>query len=236
MKYNPILGNAKGKIGDVVLYVKNGVQMGRKYQPNVFNPRTARQELSRAKLSLASSLANQFKRALEIGFGAYTSTRVSAYNLGVAEYVPVSSDIISGEDPNLLSVDFTSLIVAKGPLLSPQLSGTMSYTTPLTIQGTYMFPQGNWDNLKNGEALGIVVVAYCPDNKNIVTWQDVVTADGSHTFEVMVPAGWQGMKVHVYAFYKVLPAGVNGIETATTPWRFPSNASYSSYLGFGNIS
>lgn len=46
-----------GKLADVVMAVRNGEQLARKYQPVVFNPSTAAQVAQRAKLKLLSQLS-----------------------------------------------------------------------------------------------------------------------------------------------------------------------------------
>lgn len=46
-----------GKLADVVMSVRNGEQVARKYQPVVFNPSTTAQVAQRAKLKLSSQLS-----------------------------------------------------------------------------------------------------------------------------------------------------------------------------------
>ena len=236
MKFNPILGSATGKVGDVVLFVKNGVQMGRKYQPTVYNPNTMRQRISRARMSMGASLARVFRVPLEIGFGAFTSTRVSGFNLGVKQFVPTRWDIITGETLGTLGYDYTAINISKGPLPTPLLSGNLSFTNPSQVAGTLTDRESAKSMLKEGEKLGLVVTVFGPDVDAVTVGQFDVTAVGSDSFTVDVPASWQGMKVYVYAFYKVIPESHNGVDQSTAPWMFPSDASWTAYLGFGNIS
>lgn len=52
-----LFGSMTGKVADVVMSVRNGEQIARKYQPIVANPSTASQVASRAKLKLMSQLS-----------------------------------------------------------------------------------------------------------------------------------------------------------------------------------
>lgn len=52
-----LFGSMTGKLADVVMSVRNGEQIARKYQPIVLNPSTPAQIASRAKLKLASQLS-----------------------------------------------------------------------------------------------------------------------------------------------------------------------------------
>lgn len=47
MKGNVILGTARGKMGDIVAKVVHGKQIYAKYQPNIFNPNSQKQETQR---------------------------------------------------------------------------------------------------------------------------------------------------------------------------------------------
>lgn len=52
-----LFGSMKGKVADVVMAVRNGEQIVRRYQPVVSNPKTGAQIASRAKLKLLSQLS-----------------------------------------------------------------------------------------------------------------------------------------------------------------------------------
>lgn len=62
-KNNLFLGNASGKIGDVVLYTARGQQIARKYNPSPHNPQTPTQLLQRVVLK-TSSLGYSFMAAI----------------------------------------------------------------------------------------------------------------------------------------------------------------------------
>ena len=52
-----LFGSMTGKVADVVMSVRNGEQIARKYQPIVTNPNTPAQVEARAKLKLMSQLS-----------------------------------------------------------------------------------------------------------------------------------------------------------------------------------
>lgn len=52
-----LFGSMTGKVADIVMSVRNGEQIARKYQPIVFNPSTRAQVAQRAKLKLLSQLS-----------------------------------------------------------------------------------------------------------------------------------------------------------------------------------
>lgn len=52
-----LFGSMTGKVADVVMAVRNGEQIARKYQPVVSNPSTEAQVASRAKLKMLSQLS-----------------------------------------------------------------------------------------------------------------------------------------------------------------------------------
>ena len=52
-----LIGSLRGKLGNAVFYVSNGVQVSRVYQPVVTNPNTSLQIAQRAKMALAGRMS-----------------------------------------------------------------------------------------------------------------------------------------------------------------------------------
>lgn len=61
-----LFGSMQGKVADVVMAVRNGEQIVRKYQPIVSNPKTAAQIATRAKLKLLSQLGAALQPVIAI--------------------------------------------------------------------------------------------------------------------------------------------------------------------------
>lgn len=60
MKGNLLLGTGTGKLGDIVAKVRHGRQILSKYQPNVFNPKSAKQGNQRLLFGFGIQLAKNF--------------------------------------------------------------------------------------------------------------------------------------------------------------------------------
>lgn len=103
-----LFGAMTGKMADVVMVVRNGTQLARKYQPIVANPSTAAQVAARARLKLMSQLAAVM--------GPYIAIRregiVSARNLFVSRNYRLSSYSNSTASMDLNSVQLTASVVS----------------------------------------------------------------------------------------------------------------------------
>lgn len=64
-----LVGAASGKIGNLVYAVTNGIQTARVYQPVISNPKTAGQNLQRAKGNLAGRMSSFVPRTAIKGLG-----------------------------------------------------------------------------------------------------------------------------------------------------------------------
>lgn len=62
-----LIGSLRGKIGNTVFYVNQGIQVARVYQPVVSNPNTPLQIQQRAKMSLAGQLSSVTPAAALMG-------------------------------------------------------------------------------------------------------------------------------------------------------------------------
>lgn len=60
MKGNLLQGTARGRMGEIVASVRHGKQLFAKYQPNVLNPKSAKQMSQRERFSRASKFAKLF--------------------------------------------------------------------------------------------------------------------------------------------------------------------------------
>lgn len=101
-KNNLFLGNASGKIGDVVLYSARGQQIARKYNPSPHNPQSPAQLLQRVVLK-TSSLGYSFLQAIcDHSFQGYapgTESQSRFTQLNVAQMRLQLADYINSGDP-----------------------------------------------------------------------------------------------------------------------------------------
>ena len=103
-----LFGAMTGKVADVVMVVRNGVQVARKYQPIVANPSTDAQVAARARLKLMSQLAAVMATILPLPAQGTVSTRnrFIKMNYGMSSYANNQADI------NMSGLDLTGSNVA----------------------------------------------------------------------------------------------------------------------------
>lgn len=103
-----LFGAMKGKVADVVMVVRNGEQMVRKYQPSVANPSTAAQVSSRAKLKLMSQLSAVMGPYIAMPRKGTVSTR----NLFVKENYRTTTFVDNTAKIELLDIKLTKSVVS----------------------------------------------------------------------------------------------------------------------------
>lgn len=105
-----LFGSMQGKVADVVMAVRNGEQIVRKYQPVVSNPKSAAQVASRAKLKLLSQLSACYAPIIAIKRQGSVSSRnmFIKRNYGFSGYADGQAEI------TLADVQLTNSAVALG--------------------------------------------------------------------------------------------------------------------------
>lgn len=102
-KNNLFLGNASGKIGDVVLYNARGQQIARKYNPSPHNPQSPTQLLQRVVMK-TSSLGYSFMVAIcdhsFQGSAPGTESQSRFTKLNIAQMRLQLADVINSGDPD----------------------------------------------------------------------------------------------------------------------------------------
>ena len=242
MKDNPFLVSARGKLGNMVTFVRNGVQITRAYQPVVYNPMTTRQQLSRAKLALASAYSRGFAKVIKIGYGGFVGEGRTARNVFVSNIIPVDKGIITGTTPFNVAVAPEQLKLSKGNV--PNVGwGAADYDTPQQVE-VLISDKASLEPLMGDEnkAYGIYLVAARADamiNENRIALGAVVQTQAElnavESVTINLPANWQGQRVHLYGFVKESPVAKNGIATNVVPTRYPGEASDSIYIGSGTV-
>ena len=76
-KGNLLMGTVRGKLGDNVMYVKNGEQHYRKLRKEIYNPRTAKQLIQRA---IAATVLKAYGQGKEIFDHSFENKRVGGAN------------------------------------------------------------------------------------------------------------------------------------------------------------
>lgn len=231
-----IIGSGHGKLGNTVLAVRRGEQIARVYQPVVANPKSARQQLSRAKMSLAVKSLRPMKRFINMGW--QKSNPSYEFQQAVSKAIPVGNNIITGGAGAELFFDPEACMpcLSNGTLSKPitaDLDFTMESKVRFKAVGSesdHFTPSGT------PIQLGLVACVYNDIVGIAITNTFTEGEAGNFSAEIEVPENWSGMEVYVYCFTKQLPEGINGLNTTRTPWRFPSEVSPTALVGTGTIS
>lgn len=216
----PYASKMRGKIGEVVAAKTVGNRTAlRSYQPNVKNPNTLRQQVSRNKMAKASELAALLADVIGVGYAkAVQGMSMYARNLFVKSIVPVSAGVMTNDGVDI-TLDITKIKVARTIGITAVPAGSV---TAAAGGGVEFVPTNATDvTLNPGERLGVCLAAVDYDNKKCIYKQGVAsTGVALSSAEVAL------LTNPVYfAFYKVIPEGLNGVATETTPWKYPSATS-----------
>lgn len=117
MKGNLLQGTARGRMGEIVATVRNGKQLFSKYQPNVANPKSAKQMSQRERFARANKFAKTF-----VEDGIYSNTYATMKNSSRSLYVNIVQRIINYE---LMDSGANLPISRIVPLLSNNINGNI---------------------------------------------------------------------------------------------------------------
>lgn len=117
-----LFGAMTGKVADVVMVVRNGEQIVRKYQPVIYNPSTPAQIATRARLKLMSQLAAVMSPVIALRREGNVSSRNKfvSLNYGTSSYSNNQAQI------NLPAVKLTDGVVALPPISVSREGGQLS--------------------------------------------------------------------------------------------------------------
>lgn len=178
-----LFGSMTGKLADVVMAVRNGEQIARKYQPVVANPSTEAQVATRARLKLMSQLSAIMAPVIAIpGQGP-----VSSRNLFIKKNFALSSYSGGQADITLANVQLTSSVVG---LPNVRASRVTEPNDAILVRLESAFLDAS------GEPLGVDVdrVVYCmfvkgDDGKLRYQTSAIATAAGAdYAWSTVLPA------------------------------------------------
>ena len=177
-----LFGSMQGKVADVVMAVRNGEQIVRKYQPIVSNPSSSAQVGSRAKLKLLSQMSAVFAPVIAIPREGTVSprNRFTQLNYKTVTYASNQADIA------LTSVKITKSVVSITPLNASRNAGNVT----VGLSGT----NNNWDR--------VVYAAFAKQSDNTLRFvnSSVVTEPGADSlYQATISVGTTSPIV-VYAY------------------------------------
>lgn len=180
-----LFGSMTGKVADVVMAVRNGEQIARKYQPIVTNPNTPAQTASRAKLKLMSQISAVMAPVIAIPRQGSVSSRnlFVKMNYGTTSYSADAATIA------LENVKLTKSVVSLSGLNATRTEGgDLSLALAPTAQGIFN---------------RVVYAVFHRDisNRLVYDGSKVVSAPGeSNTFPTEFGLGNSGYTQIVYAY------------------------------------
>ena len=122
MKGNLLQGTARGRMGEIVASVRHGKQLFSKYQPNVQNPKSAKQMNQRDRFAKAIKFANTF-----IEDGIYSNTYATQKNSSRSLFVNIVQREILYE---LLNSGANLPVSRIEPLMNNNINGNI-FNNPL---------------------------------------------------------------------------------------------------------
>lgn len=230
-----VIGSLKGKVGNMVFRSRRGMQIASVYQPVVHNPKSARQELSRAKLAMATETAKALKLLLRAGWQKTNPTyEVQQF---IKRAIPVGNEVISGASVDVLEFDWPESAICVSANLLGYLSGME--TPDFSEAGEVSINFTPADNLfvdEDGTPIGcgLVVGLYIPAYKQCIVKHFACVQGQQLTRAILYPSEWSGMKCVVYAFAKQIPNALNGIPSSNEPWMYPA-ATTRAYAMYGDL-
>lgn len=194
MKHNVLFYKGYGKIGNMVGYSIYGKQAFRAYNPVVANPKSADQQLQRAKIALLTKLLQVFKPAIKMGFKDEARARgCSAVNFFTHKNYPN----VTGTAPDNTTIDPSKIEVAQGAIPNVVFGSTINVSTPNQVLVSVTDINAGVAGASASDS--IYVFVYCPD-----MGMGILSAAAGRTvgaaLTVRVPESWSGLEVHVYGW------------------------------------
>lgn len=224
----PLAGAMRGKVGQVVAAkTVTGETAIRAYQPQVKNPRTARQISARDRLSVVSYVASCLSTAIGIGYAkAVQGMGMYARNMWIRDFLKEYS-AIANDGNEISGLEWPEIAVSKkaGIGIKPTVVITAGQGgEPATARVT------NASDVEVNtavETLGIVLVMPRSDGSTINGEAFIVQSTQMTGIELPAMAA----SMPCLAFFKKVPNTGTQIQTETTPWKYPSDTSETTYVG-----
>lgn len=112
-----LFGKVKGSIANVVISSRNGKPYIRAKPEQVRNPRTARQQANRMRLSLLSGMLRRFKSYIKVGF-PHPPVGKSSRDVAYRTNFPL---VFSGEYPDI-RLDYSQAVLSQGRRLAAEIT------------------------------------------------------------------------------------------------------------------
>ena len=184
-KLNHVLfGQAKGKVGGVVLQRYEGMNIAREKPISVKNPQSKKQIEQRAKFKSASQIVAQFKEALNVRLSKisiYTRIRRGSALNAIIDVVEAEPTSVSTLFENILNaINSKSMATIEAPTMGTGADDTITITAESGDNVTYVAT--NYD--EDGKLISREVESYTSTG----TAKEVAPDDNASTFGIMAVA------------------------------------------------
>ena len=219
-----VLGNQRGKIGNVVGYVRKGKQCYRGYVAKVKQSKSEESLIAKARFAALGRLGVAFRGAVSRGFQRpLKSSTMTAVNI----FVKKNKNTVTAIGPDSIDVDFGAIVVSQGNLPWVEF-GTPRFDEEAEVSVTFATDSASLPGGSINDKVYLFV--YQPDTNMGVMSLPASRSTGSIT--VAVPSIWSGMKVHLYGFAMNNEEHWDEQLQGTVP---EGETSPSTYVGTGTI-
>lgn len=194
-KNRGFIAGITGRLGNTTSGYSRGAYITRVLAEKVSNPKTRKQETTRARFKTMVELASAFMPAIDNsgarGLSQYSRhKRHSEFNC----FFHLNFDKVSASNPFDVEVAYAEIVCAKGKC--PQVSfAAPSFAETNTISCTFV---GNSDAQGADSGDSVYLFAYSPELGKGIVSAPVSRSEQSITLNT--PLAWNGTTVHVYGF------------------------------------
>lgn len=227
----PYASKMRGKVGEVVAAKTTGNRTAlRSYQPNVKNPKTLRQQVSRRKFADLSALVSALAWPLNIGYAkAVNGTKMYPRNMALRDYSKNGSGV-SFDEGGISIIDLDTLQLSKA--IGIGVVPTVAYAAP-SGQNDGSLTATNYADVEVNtaeEKLGIVYAIVRMDDDKTLTVVGMKFSEASLPVSISQAEATNYSGCYVMAFYKKMPRSANSVQTETWPWKYPSDTSATAHV------
>lgn len=180
-----LFGAMSGKVADVVMSVRNGQQIVRKYQPIVSNPKTANQYTTRARFKLMSQLSAIFSAVIAIPRVGGVSPR----NMFTKVNFPFTSFANDQAEIDMTRLQLTKSSVGMLPITANRYEDRIAVS--LTADSA---------NLLEADKVVYIMAAYGSDDKLRLVTSIIIPNPGVNgRFEATLPLVNNAVEIYAYS-------------------------------------
>jgi len=191
-----LYGSYKGRVGNVVGSVRNGIQVLSIRPASMRNPRTDAQQNTRMRFAMLGQFLSKLRSAVRTGFESESGDGISAVNAALRENFKKA---FTGDYPDL-ALDFSKVSLSKGDLVIP--TGMAVESLAGAVLSLLWNDNSNNSLLLNSNAQDTLIVGIYNDEseQGWVSYGEFRRADAAGTVEL--PDSWAGQTLHVMAYFR----------------------------------